>query len=113
MPRGENVMIAKLTMKRLSSAVLLAGVGLSTAWAQADTTPPVIGLTESGAPLVDGALFGRAVTPVIAVTDDSPVTVEALLDGAPSRRGRPSPAKAPMSWPSPRPTTLATAPRPS
>jgi YD repeat-containing protein len=47
-----------------------------------DTDPPQIQLRESGAPLADGALFNRAVTPVIAVTDASPVTVTATLDGA-------------------------------
>jgi RHS repeat-associated protein len=49
--------------------------------AQPDTDPPVIQVLESGAPLADGALYGRAVTPVIQVTDASSVEVVAILDG--------------------------------
>jgi RHS repeat-associated protein len=48
-----------------------------------DTEPPVVRILESGAPLADGALFDRPVTPVIETEDATAVTVEATLDGAP------------------------------
>ncbi len=63
--------------------VLLVGALLAPAALRAqDVDPPVIAILESGAPLADGALFNRVVTPTIEVTDASPVTVDSLLDGA-------------------------------
>jgi RHS repeat-associated protein len=45
--------------------------------------PLVLAITESGQPLAEGALFARAVTPVVTTTGGvAPVTVSALLDGA-------------------------------
>ncbi len=70
-------------MKRaLHLLVLLVPALLAPTVARAqDVDPPLIEILESGAPLADGALFNRAVTPAIAVTDASPTTVDALLDG--------------------------------
>ena len=63
---------------------LVFGVALCAAPALVaqDVDPPVIEITESGVPLADGALFNRAVTPQVQVTDASPTTVDTLLDGA-------------------------------
>ncbi len=45
--------------------------------------PLVLSITESGQPLAEGAVFGRAVTPVVSTTGGvAPVTVSATLDGA-------------------------------
>ncbi len=47
------------------------------------TDPLGLSVTESGQPLVDGAVFSRAVTPVVATTGGrAPVVVTATLDGA-------------------------------
>ena len=46
-----------------------------------DTTAPVINVTAGGAPLVEGAVFAGLVTPEVAVTDSTEVTLEATLDG--------------------------------
>ena len=48
-----------------------------------DTLAPEVELLESGAPFPVNALFNRPITPVIAVTDASPWTLAATLDGAP------------------------------
>ncbi len=48
-----------------------------------DTLAPEVELLESGVPLAADALFNRAITPVIVVTDASPWTLVATLDGAP------------------------------
>ncbi len=48
-----------------------------------DKTPPVVTVTESGAPLNTGAEFARNVRPKINVTDISATTIDAKLDGAP------------------------------
>ena len=72
--------------RRLTAAyallLVLWGMLPSAATAQVDETPPVIRVTHAGATLADGALFRVPVTPVIEITDESTVTVEALLDGA-------------------------------
>lgn len=45
--------------------------------------PLVLSITESGQPLAEGALFARAVTPVVTTTGGvAPVSVSATLDGA-------------------------------
>lgn len=45
--------------------------------------PLVLAITESGQPLAEGALFARAVTPVVTTTGGvAPVTVSTTLDGA-------------------------------
>ena len=45
--------------------------------------PLLVSLTESGQPLAEGALFARAVTPVVTTAGGvAPVTVSATLDGA-------------------------------
>ncbi len=54
-----------------------------------DTVAPEVELLESGTPLGDGALFNRTVTPVIEVTDASPWTLVATLDGAAYLSGTP------------------------
>ena len=54
-----------------------------------DTIAPVVEILESGTPLGGDALFNRAVTPVIEVTDASPWTLVATLDGAPYVSGTP------------------------
>ena len=48
----------------------------------AKTLPPVIEILESGVPIPPGALFNRAVTPIIR-SPDPLVTFTATLDGAP------------------------------
>ncbi len=72
--------------RRLTAAyallLVLWGMLPTAATAQVDETPPVIRVTHAGATLADGALFRVPVTPVIEVTDESTVTVDALLDGA-------------------------------
>ena len=60
-----------------------------------DTVPPEVDILESGAPLGDGALFNRTVTPVIEVADTSPWTVVATLDGAPYVSGTPVASEGP------------------
>ncbi len=53
-----------------------------------DPDPPVIMVTEGGSSLVDGAVFNRAVSPVVAVTDVFGVaSTEILLDGFPFSSG--------------------------
>ncbi|MHB1045448.1 MAG: Ig-like domain-containing protein, partial [Thermoanaerobaculia bacterium] len=45
--------------------------------------PLLVSITESGQPLAEGALFARAVTPVVTTTGGvAPVTVSTTLDGA-------------------------------
>ncbi|HEU4455393.1 MAG TPA: Ig-like domain-containing protein, partial [Longimicrobium sp.] len=75
---------------KLSAVLAILAIPFGVAlWAQGppDTDPPVIQIRESGSPLADGALFNRAVTPVIQTTDASEVTVNATLDGAPFTSG--------------------------
>lgn len=48
-----------------------------------DTLAPEVDLLESGSPLAANALFNRPITPVITVSDASPWTLVATLDGAP------------------------------
>ncbi|MEO8196127.1 MAG: Ig-like domain-containing protein, partial [Thermoanaerobaculia bacterium] len=54
-----------------------------------DTIVPAVELLESGVPLEADALFTRAVTPVIVVTDASPWTLVATLDGTAFVSGTP------------------------
>jgi RHS repeat-associated protein len=62
----------------------LAGGGI----AHSQGGAPVIQVLESGQPLADGSWFNRAVTPVVQTSGgQAPVTVNALLDGAPFTSG--------------------------
>ncbi|MCB1036569.1 MAG: Ig-like domain-containing protein, partial [Acidobacteria bacterium] len=71
------------------TAVFLLGAGLLGPAMAQDTEPPVIEVTQGGVPLVDGSLFNAPVTPVIQVTDSSPVTTAADLDGGAYVSGTP------------------------
>lgn len=54
-----------------------------------DTGAPVITVTDYGAPLPEGLLVNRTVTPVVTVTDATAVTVDIRLGGAPFTSGTP------------------------
>ncbi len=78
----------------LPLAVVAVGAGLLApagrlAWGQGggDTNPPVIHLREGGSEITEGRRFNRPAQPVIEVTDESSVTVEATVDGAPFAAG--------------------------
>ncbi|MCG8461929.1 MAG: Ig-like domain-containing protein, partial [Holophagales bacterium] len=46
-----------------------------------DTVAPQLSVTAGGAPLLDGAVFAGLVTPEVAATDATAVTITATLDG--------------------------------
>ena len=48
-----------------------------------DKTPPVVTVTESGAPLVSGSAFNRVVKPQITIADTTATTVTATLNEQP------------------------------
>jgi len=52
-----------------------------------DKTPPVVSILDRGTAIADGAVLNHDVTPVISVTDLTPVTMTATLDGAPFTAG--------------------------
>ncbi len=54
-----------------------------------DKTPPVVRLLESGSDFPDGFHFNRDVVPDVSITDISPTTTTATLNGAPYTRGTP------------------------
>jgi hypothetical protein len=52
-----------------------------------DTTPPVLSVTDSGVPLVDGFKKGAPVIPLIDAVDDTAVTIEITLNSQPFSSG--------------------------
>ena len=64
--------------------------------------PLLVSITESGQPLAEGALFGRAVTTVVSTTGGvAPVSVSATLDSAawtPGTGSSPWPRWRPVRW---------------
>src|SRR5262245_34634986 len=73
---------ALLLVITLYSMMVSSGLPLRGQSGGGDTEPPVIHVLESGSDLADGALFRRAVQPVVQVTDDSSVTVDVTIDGS-------------------------------
>ncbi|MBZ0113048.1 MAG: Ig-like domain-containing protein, partial [Thermoanaerobaculia bacterium] len=80
-----NRLIMKMWRGLALSLCLLLG---STAAKAQDIDPPVLQILDGGVELTDGTLVNRSVLPIFQVTDASPVTVDATLDGAPFASGQ-------------------------
>src|SRR5215471_14705638 len=76
LPEGPVTLTATATDKAGHTGTATVGV-------TADRTPPKIVVTESGAPVPDGSVFGRHPRITFLATDASPVTSHATLNGQP------------------------------